>query len=386
MFERPPTLEETEILDFALTEPDPFSPLDGIDTQQVSEALYRLPSADLITADYENYGRSASWWHLRVAPLGLKVLGEWPDVERIASAVGIRELFLHLAYAARPHNQPPLRRAAGLVARTSGEIVAPNDHNPVERRDEGSAMTAWERRNYPVLRALVDADDENLRHGYLNLSGHTKSGTLGLDLSDGEISDALLTLGEADYVHFQLQLESGFGAMFTHLQVTGAGHQALGEWPLHGGDTCNARSDARALRRGGADGRGSGKRPTCCQLRASTLRRRVQRGREDRRSRGRQGCGSDRSGRLAPTCHARSYPRFIHLRAWAAMTARAALTCGVQGVTMPLTLSGGRSAWSNSCSICSSSTSQSVGFGQTASARCSRSQEVSLPSCSGERP
>jgi hypothetical protein len=93
-------------------------------------------------------------------------------------------------------------------------------------------VTLWERRDFPVLRALVDLDDENVRAGYLSLSGDSKTGALGLELSDAEIHDSLLTLREADYVHFELHPESGFGAGITRLQVTGAGFQALGEWPF----------------------------------------------------------------------------------------------------------------------------------------------------------
>ena len=93
-------------------------------------------------------------------------------------------------------------------------------------------MTIWERRDYPVLRALADSRDESVRAGHLDLNASRERGTLGLDLSDSEIHDALLTLGEADYVNFQLHPESGFGALFTHLQVTEAGYQALGEWPF----------------------------------------------------------------------------------------------------------------------------------------------------------
>jgi hypothetical protein len=123
VLERPSPLEDAEILEFALSDPPPFPAIEGLDTRQVSTALYRLASADLIAGRYDNLGNSADWWHLRVAPLGLKVLGEWPDLERIASAVGIRELLLNLAEAAEPEQQTTLRRAAGLVGRTSSEIV-----------------------------------------------------------------------------------------------------------------------------------------------------------------------------------------------------------------------------------------------------------------------
>jgi hypothetical protein len=120
---RPSPLLDTEILELPLGEPEPFAALEGLDTRQVSEALYRLASAGLIQADHENYGHDAAWWHLRVAPLGLKVLGEWPDLERIASAVGIHELLLRLAHEAGSEEQTALRRAAGLVGRTSADVV-----------------------------------------------------------------------------------------------------------------------------------------------------------------------------------------------------------------------------------------------------------------------
>jgi hypothetical protein len=93
-------------------------------------------------------------------------------------------------------------------------------------------MTQWERRDYRALRALVETDNDDVRSGYLGLSGGRQRGTLGLDLSDGEIHDSLLTLGEAGYVHFDRSLSSGAHATFTHLEVTGAGYQALGEWPF----------------------------------------------------------------------------------------------------------------------------------------------------------
>jgi hypothetical protein len=123
VLERPSPLEETKMLEFPLSDPQPFAAIEGLDTRQVSDALHRLASADLITGRYDNLGSSADWWHLRVAPLGLKVLGEWPDLERVVSAVGIRELLLRMAEGAEPEEQTTLRRTAGLIGRTSGEIV-----------------------------------------------------------------------------------------------------------------------------------------------------------------------------------------------------------------------------------------------------------------------
>jgi hypothetical protein len=123
-FERPTTLEDAQILELELSEPEPFPELPGINSRQVSKALYRLASADLITAEFRDRARYVDWWHIRVAPLGLIVLGEWPDLERIASAVGIRELLLELAGAAKnDDDEAALRRAAGLVGRTGSDVV-----------------------------------------------------------------------------------------------------------------------------------------------------------------------------------------------------------------------------------------------------------------------
>jgi hypothetical protein len=89
-------------------------------------------------------------------------------------------------------------------------------------------MTVWERRDLPVLRALAASDDNNLAHGFLNVEDRA----LGLDLSAGEIHDAVFTLGDVGYVEGEPGYSSGPSAMFTHLSVTGRGQQALGEWPL----------------------------------------------------------------------------------------------------------------------------------------------------------
>jgi hypothetical protein len=83
-----------------------------------------------------------------------------------------------------------------------------------------------------VLRALATDADEDLRHGFLHVGRGGRGETLGLDLDGHQIHDAILTLLDMDYVEAQVQYESGPGASFTHLRVTGRGQQALGEWPL----------------------------------------------------------------------------------------------------------------------------------------------------------
>ena len=91
-------------------------------------------------------------------------------------------------------------------------------------------MNAWERRDLPVLAALANTEDQHVRSGYLDISLAQK--TLGLDLTNSEIHDAVLTLGDAGYVGYDIGYETGNGGLFTQLKVTGRGKQALGDWPL----------------------------------------------------------------------------------------------------------------------------------------------------------
>lgn len=91
-------------------------------------------------------------------------------------------------------------------------------------------MTVWERRDLPVLSALENAEDQELRAGYLDISlAHE---TLGVGLTSSEIHDSILTLGEAGYIEYDVGYETGNGGLFTTLKVTGRGQQALGEWPF----------------------------------------------------------------------------------------------------------------------------------------------------------
>lgn len=88
-------------------------------------------------------------------------------------------------------------------------------------------MTIWETRDLPVLQALA-SDHEDTAHGLLDV----EDGVLELDLTAGEIHDAILTLADVGYVDGHAQYSSGPSVAFTRLSVTGRGQQALGEWPL----------------------------------------------------------------------------------------------------------------------------------------------------------
>jgi hypothetical protein len=93
-------------------------------------------------------------------------------------------------------------------------------------------VSVWTDRDLLVLQALTEAPDTDVREGYLSIGHGRGREALGIDLDDAAIHDALLTLRDAGYVSFELQLETGPGAHFTYLAITGAGMQALGQWPL----------------------------------------------------------------------------------------------------------------------------------------------------------
>lgn len=92
--------------------------------------------------------------------------------------------------------------------------------------------THWESVALPVLQRLVETEDALRERGLLQLGlGQDGAKWLGLDLSDGELFDTLYQLQDLGYVSFDVTLESGPGALFLDLHLTGRGLQVLGEWP-----------------------------------------------------------------------------------------------------------------------------------------------------------
>ncbi len=67
----------------------------------------------------------ARWSQLRLTAHGLVLLGEWPDLDRVASAQGLTVLLAELAEeAGDTDDKKALRMAAGAVGRLGEGIVS----------------------------------------------------------------------------------------------------------------------------------------------------------------------------------------------------------------------------------------------------------------------
>jgi hypothetical protein len=106
-------------------EPQPFQDLNGeIDSRQADEALTRLQSYGLIAGVRTGTVMVAFWSGLRLAPRGLILLGEWPDLDRVASLEGLQAVFAGLAKQAEDaDDRTALRRTAGAIGRLGEGIV-----------------------------------------------------------------------------------------------------------------------------------------------------------------------------------------------------------------------------------------------------------------------
>jgi hypothetical protein len=96
----------------------------------------------------------------------------------------------------------------------------------------GETATHWESVAMPVLQAIVEKKDALRDRGLLQLGvGQDGAQWLGVDVGQGVLFDTLQQLNDLCYLSYDLKLESGPGALFVDLRLTGRGLQVLGEWP-----------------------------------------------------------------------------------------------------------------------------------------------------------
>jgi hypothetical protein len=120
----PLKLGERHQYTFDTRPPEPIPELDNLPSDELHESLLRLHEAELIDGLVaEAMSGSTTWTNLRLTSLGLVAIGEWPDLDLIASAVGIHDVLDALADAAPEEERSFLRRAAGTVGRLGDEIV-----------------------------------------------------------------------------------------------------------------------------------------------------------------------------------------------------------------------------------------------------------------------
>lgn len=104
-------------------DPEPFEPIAGLDGREVDESLRRLRSHRLVDGQSADAIGNSTWSSLRVTAAGLVVLGEWPDLDRVASAASLNRILRSLAESAPKAERSALLRAAGGVARTGDEVL-----------------------------------------------------------------------------------------------------------------------------------------------------------------------------------------------------------------------------------------------------------------------
>jgi hypothetical protein len=119
----PPSRTQDQTFEFPTTEPQPFAPIDGLDTWEVADSLHRLHSHGLIGGGEHLTSGLVDWSQLRVTATGCIVLGEWPDVDRAATAVSVHGILRRLGEAAGPEDRGPLLRTAGYAGGLADGVI-----------------------------------------------------------------------------------------------------------------------------------------------------------------------------------------------------------------------------------------------------------------------
>jgi hypothetical protein len=108
---------------------EPPDEVAGLDSEQMDLALTRLFDHGLIDGRRQETIGYAYWSALRLTARGMQVLGEWPDLDQLASAMGTKALLDEMAKSAEdPEDKRALRRMIGVIGEL-GEGVAMNALN-----------------------------------------------------------------------------------------------------------------------------------------------------------------------------------------------------------------------------------------------------------------
>ena len=92
-------------------------------------------------------------------------------------------------------------------------------------------MSLWTTRDEPVLRHLAEHPPQD--NAVWTHSRRDEPRPELPEVTEREFHRSMLVLGDAGYVACEDgRYDGGGGCVFTHFQVTGAGMQALGLWPM----------------------------------------------------------------------------------------------------------------------------------------------------------
>ncbi len=115
---------EQGTIDFNTREAPPFASIEGLNERQVVESLNRLRGHGFIDGQDAGFMGGGETWHdLRARPLGLIYLGEWPDLDLVASAASLHKVLRLAAEDAPDEERTALLRAAGVVGRTVDGVI-----------------------------------------------------------------------------------------------------------------------------------------------------------------------------------------------------------------------------------------------------------------------
>jgi hypothetical protein len=117
------SLDSPNQVELELREPGAFEGVAGLSNLDVQQSLTRLRSHGLIDGNEFAAMQNSTWSSLRVTAAGLIVLGEWPDLDRVASAASLHRLLRALSDDAPETERTALRQAAGVVARYGDEVL-----------------------------------------------------------------------------------------------------------------------------------------------------------------------------------------------------------------------------------------------------------------------
>lgn len=248
--------------------PQPVAELDGLLSTDLQTSLRRLHQFGLVHADAPADPNCRAcgvdqpqnvivgkvlWSRLRPTASGLIAVGEFPGVDRIMTAKGVRAVLDALSAWAPEEAASRLRKAARLLGKLDDDVVraglANVEASPTSMslspamRSSNDAETASERRVLQVLQLFARPGTIDAQGAFTLSDARLRE--LGVDLTSDEMLQSINSLADLGYVDGHGWVEGVPDALpqgkpaerpfeyveYRHFFVTGRGLRALGQWP-----------------------------------------------------------------------------------------------------------------------------------------------------------